>query len=288
MAFLQIARVAQVKENLLFLIIANLVGALGLLLVVLGLVFVFTSLSVPKKYSPPKSKEYKQVKSKLIIKKANYKKLAENLRKSLSKYNYTEEDRGLIGNINFVAIFKSPRKQMTSYIFAVAKIPDDVSDFISTKQFFDKIRESLISKYVKSPILRTAGWKELGTYSILLCKHELYEKLKDKVADFKDPTGLHKNVMLGTCFIDTDKAEYSFDSTWGGFFILESTLILSAKQFINGANLERKDDSCARQRPHPIKEIRFAEEGKKFESIHAVPIFGQVSNFRTSQFFASL
>ncbi len=139
--------------------------------------------------------------------------LVELLKKRLSEYRYTECDEGSINDIQFVAVIKTLRLWMVRYLCVVVEVPENISDIPATKQFFAQVRRSLTAKYAKFPY-----WKELGTYLVFLCEHELYKKLRGKEKSFKDRTGFHMNVMLGTCFVDKKTFENSAEATWGLFY----------------------------------------------------------------------
>ncbi len=144
---------------------------------------------------------------------ASQNQLVNALRNGLKKHGYTEFYKGLIKNVQFMAIMKTPRQGMVSYICAVVYVPNSVSDVHMMRKFFNKIRRSLTSQYAKLPLL-----KELGTFLVLFCNHKLYENLQGKEWRFKDITGIHINVILGTCFIDKQTLTTSASSTWGLFY----------------------------------------------------------------------
>ncbi len=74
-------------------------------------------------------------------------------------------------------------------------------------------RKRLIKKYVKYPI-----FKNLGTYLIFLCSHKFYEEVSNEANQFKDRTGIHINVILGTAFVDEELFQHTTNSTWGLFY----------------------------------------------------------------------
>ncbi len=144
---------------------------------------------------------------------ADYTQLVDLLKKSLNEYRYTQIDQLSLGNNQSMLVLKTPRKKMVSYICAVTEISNNITDFSNTKKLFNQIRNTLRHKYAGFP-----WWKELGTYLIFICPHELFNQLKSTEKKFKDLTGFHMNVMLGTCFIDKDTFENTADATWGLFY----------------------------------------------------------------------
>jgi len=125
-------------------------------------------------------------------------------------YRYTEHNEGLINDVQFTAILKTQKKWSVQYICAVVEVPQNISHVPGIEQFFAQVRKSLGAKYASFP-----WWKSLGTYVVLSCDHELYEKLCNAGEMFKDRTGLHMNVMLGICLVDRETLDNSTDSTWG-------------------------------------------------------------------------
>lgn len=140
----------------------------------------------------------------------NYNQLVDLLKENLSKYRYTEYDEGLNNGIQFIAILKTPRRWLVRYICAITEIPDNITNTSLFKNFFAQIRKSLTNKYAKFP-----WWKELGAFLVFFCKNRLYNELTRIEGGFKDRTGLHMNVILGTCFINKVTFETSTESTWG-------------------------------------------------------------------------
>ncbi len=132
---------------------------------------------------------------------------------ALSEYGYTERETGDLVGVPFVARIVTPRRWMVRYICAISHIPNDVSDVRACKRFLEDTRNCLTKHYARFP-----WWKELGTYSVLLCGGQLFEDLSEDLGTFKDKTGLHMNVLLGTCFIDIENFRSSADSTWGLFY----------------------------------------------------------------------
>ena len=140
----------------------------------------------------------------------NFTLLVELLKENLSEYRYTEYDEGINNSIHFVAIIKTPRRWLVRYLCAIVEIPDNITNPSLFKQFLSQVRKSLTSKYAKFP-----WYKELGTFLVFFCEDGLYKKLTGIEGDFKDRTGFHMNVILGTCFINEGTFETSTDSTWG-------------------------------------------------------------------------
>lgn len=139
--------------------------------------------------------------------------LADAIADALAQYGYSEREAGKLGrdNEHFHRIM-TPRKRTVRYLCVVTEIPAEVKDAAGCLNYFEHIRSKMLKQYAKFP-----WWKELGTYSVLTCRTELFDQLKGSV-DFRDRTGLHANVMLGTCFVDTVNFRNSAESTWGLYY----------------------------------------------------------------------
>jgi putative heme iron utilization protein len=94
----------------------------------------------------------------------------------------------------------------------VVELPDNVATVPDFSKYFNSVRNTLTKKYAKFPY-----WKELGTFSVFLCKDKQYNLLVTEIKKFKDTSGWHMNVMLGTILINTDKLVFSDCLTWGLF-----------------------------------------------------------------------
>ncbi len=136
--------------------------------------------------------------------------LVELLEKNLEEYGYSKRIDGPISNVPFIAVMATSRLRGlgAKYLNAIVDVPDDITTVTETKQFFSMIRKALVIKY----------WMLLGTYLVLLCKPNLYEKLRGLEKEFKDLSGAHLNVMLGTVLINKETFENSCDKTWGLFY----------------------------------------------------------------------
>lgn len=110
-------------------------------------------------------------------------------------------------------IYKTERKLGVRTLCVVLDLPNDISEYKDLSMFFRKTRNSLTKKYAKFPY-----WKELGTFSIILCDNSNYTRLKNKINKLKDISGFHMNVMLGTFLVNIEKLEYSETKTWGLIF----------------------------------------------------------------------
>jgi len=143
---------------------------------------------------------------------SKYTELVEILRGHLLEYGYTEFGQGLIDNVDFVVIIKPLRQRPVRYLCVIVEVPDSIQGMNDMKNFFGAIRRSLTREYAKS-----SWFKGLCTFSVLLCSHKLYRLVLKEKQVFKDMTGFHMNVMLGTCFIDKDTFENFGYSTWGLF-----------------------------------------------------------------------
>ena len=138
--------------------------------------------------------------------------LIDTLKNRLAEYNYKKSDSGLINGISFNLVLRTAREKLR-LLCVVAEVPENVVDIEDLQDFFERIRTSLTMQYAWSP-----SWKELGTFTILTCKHDLFVQIKGNEALFVDKTGFHSNVMLGTLFIDSDTFEHLQKTTWGLFY----------------------------------------------------------------------
>ena len=133
--------------------------------------------------------------------------------KNNSNQKFVDFDESIETGINVQRIYKTKRIFGVRTLCVVLDLPSDISDAKDLSIFFRKIRNSLTKKYAKFPY-----WKELGTFSIILCDNSNYERLKNKIDKLKDISGFHMNVMLGTFLVNIDKLEYSETKTWGLIF----------------------------------------------------------------------
>jgi len=137
--------------------------------------------------------------------------LVELLGNGLQQHGYSieEADRDTL----FEAIFKTKKFLATRYLCSVITVPDDIDEVEHFEQLYLKVRKKLIKQYVKFPT-----FKDLGTYLVFICSHKFYEKIKNEAHEFKDKTGIHVNVILGTAFVDIEKCRYTSNCTWGLFY----------------------------------------------------------------------
>ena len=130
---------------------------------------------------------------------------------SLAEYGYTEVAEGPADDVPFVVRIMTPAETKPQYVCAVVQAPPDVTDIEQGRALLERVRESVTGQ--EPP----AGWKDRGTYVVLLCSHALYEELSGHEGTLLDRTGLHKSVLLGICLLDTEALESSGASTWGLF-----------------------------------------------------------------------
>lgn len=158
------------------------------------------------------------------------------LKRRLSDYGYDEVDPGDAPDGSLHAVIKTQRRWMVRYVCAVAEPPHPIRDLEGALAYFHELRKRLTRKYARFP-----WYKELGTYSVLICDHTLYEALRGAERRFKDATGLHSNVMLGSVFVNRQSLETKGTSTWGLFH--------SGRHFgaINAAVSEWAESSLAAQ-----------------------------------------
>jgi hypothetical protein len=159
--------------------------------------------------------------------------LINSIRDNLGQYRYTEPLETLsIKGVDGV-LLATPRRMMVRYLCGVFALPDSCNTPEQAKKLFDAVRIDLTKHYARFPY-----WKELGTYLVWICGSELFDGMQGKMTQFKDKTGLHMNVMLGTVLVDREKFMSSAESTWGLFY--------SGKHF--GAISATANEWCKRQR----------------------------------------
>ena len=136
--------------------------------------------------------------------------LISDLREHLADYRYSEFQVADVPQLGTLYQIMTPRRWMTRYVCAVLEVQDTIANVAQAKVLHERIRSYLFEKYARFP-----WWKELGTFAVLICSHELYEKAATSPEVFHDTSGLHGNIMLGTVFIDKDKYECYSSETWG-------------------------------------------------------------------------
>ncbi len=139
--------------------------------------------------------------------------LVEILQDRLKEYGYTKLEAGETGEIPFVAVLSTTRRRMVRYLCVVAAIPSSVADCEGLTRFSEQIRRALAARYARFPY-----WKELGTYTVLLCGKAQYEEFRHAITGLKDRTGFHVNAMLGTCLVDVDDGRSTGEPTWGLYY----------------------------------------------------------------------
>ena len=162
--------------------------------------------------------------------------LADMIADALTRYGYSERDTIEHERDTAFYFIMTPRKRMVRYLCVVSELPEKVKDQAGCLAYFEYVRSLLFRKYAKFP-----WFKELGTYSVFVCQNELYDQLSS-ANEFKDRTGLHGNVMLGTCFVETMNFRNSTDSTWGLYY--------SGEHF--GAISEAVRQWCSQRKPEAI------------------------------------
>ncbi len=92
----------------------------------------------------------------------------------------------------------------------IARVPQGVVDLDAAVAFHNGIRSALSDRFAKFP-----WWKEIGTFAVLVSEPSLFATVRGHGGRFRDKTGLHMNVMLGTIFIDDATKENTGRETWG-------------------------------------------------------------------------
>jgi hypothetical protein len=141
-----------------------------------------------------------------------YDDLVQCIRDRLADYQYTEPPAVLrVGGVEG-AVLATPRIRTVRYLCAVLDLPKGCETPREAEDFFGVIRRSLSAQYARFPY-----WKELGTYLVLICGSRLFDAVGGAKTRFKDGTGLHMNVMLGTVFLDPKRLMSWPDPAWGLF-----------------------------------------------------------------------
>jgi len=148
-----------------------------------------------------------------MTRETEYDELFKALKESLLAHKFIETEQDLLNDISFLEIYKTRRIFGCQYLCVVTEVPESIIQINEIQVYFNQVRKALTKKYAKFPY-----WKELGTYLVILCENDLYKKLQKGNVRFKDLTGFHMNVMLGTCIINKNTFENSSESTWGLFY----------------------------------------------------------------------
>jgi hypothetical protein len=135
--------------------------------------------------------------------------LIEQLRDRLGDYRYTEYKEATLSNTGTMYLIMTPRRWMVRRVCVVLEAPEQISTVNQTKELFEMIRAYLSERYARFP-----WYKEIGAYVVMLCSHELYEKLDGHLPQFYDRTGFHTTLMLGSIFVDRDECQSSAEETW--------------------------------------------------------------------------
>lgn len=130
-----------------------------------------------------------------------------------SSHNFVDFDEYNETEIRIQRIYKTKRIMGARTLCVVLDLPDNMINSNDLHLYFKKLRNSMINIYAKFPY-----WKELGTFSIILCNNTQYERFKNEINHFRDNTGFHMNVMVGTFLVNRDKPAYSGTKTWGLIF----------------------------------------------------------------------
>lgn len=145
--------------------------------------------------------------------------LSDNLlSKNDSILNFIDFDECIDEIENLKQVYKTKRKFGVRTLCAVYDLPKDITTYNDLNNFFRQIRNTLTKKYAKFPY-----FKELGTFSIILCDNSKYENLNKEIKKLKDNTGLHMNTMLGTFLVDVEEFVFTETKTFG--------LITTGKQY---------------------------------------------------------
>jgi len=140
------------------------------------------------------------------------------LSKDDSILNFIDFDECLDEIENLKRVYKTKRKLGVRTLCAVYELPENITTYNDLNNFFRQIRNTLTKKYAKFPY-----FKELGTFSIILCDNSKYENFNKEIKKLKDSTGLHMNTMLGTFLVNVDELVFTETKVWG--------LISTGKQY---------------------------------------------------------
>ncbi len=161
--------------------------------------------------------------------------LSDNLlSKDDSILNFIDFDERIDEIENLKRVYKTKRKLGVRTLCAVYDLSEDITTYIDLNNVRSQIRNSLTKKYAKFPY-----WKELGTFSIILCDNSKYENLNKEIEKLKDGSGFHINTMLGAFLVNVDEFVFTETKTWG--------LISTGKQYelikqtlLNWINVNKK------------------------------------------------
>ncbi len=132
------------------------------------------------------------------------------LKKDYSLLRFVDFDEKLEENESIERVYKTKRRIGVRTLCAVCDLPENISTVKELNNFFQQIRNSLSKKYVKFPY-----FKELGTFSVILCNNSNYEHLNKEINKLRDYTGWHMNTMLGAFLVNVDAFEFAETKTWG-------------------------------------------------------------------------
>ncbi len=141
--------------------------------------------------------------------KKTYLDLVGQLKEDLSKDSHTEFQATDIPGVGLLHQVMTPHQGMPRYMCVVLEVAESVSNSAQCKELLEKIRGFLTHQYARFP-----GMKD-GAFIVLFCSHQLYEHLKGSEEKFRDLSGLHRIVILGTVFVDRDLFASSAVETWG-------------------------------------------------------------------------
>lgn len=125
-------------------------------------------------------------------------------------YEFIAHENTTLNHIDFVGCIMTQRRWTTRYICAVVTLPKQVNVPQEFLAFAENVRQTMSNQYAQFPY-----WKEIGLYLVVICSAEQYSQLAHEEGQFKDKTGLHKSVLLGTVFIDVENKETTGEKTWG-------------------------------------------------------------------------
>ncbi len=138
------------------------------------------------------------------------KQLVDVLEEKLKGSGYKDRFVGSIGDFPFMGVLSASRVRGmgAKYLCAIVDVPEHIGSIKELESLFSSIRNALIKKY---GIL-------VGTYLILLCNNNVNKKVSGSEGNFKDLTGMHLNVMLGTIFVNKETFNFGGEKTWGLFY----------------------------------------------------------------------
>jgi hypothetical protein len=129
---------------------------------------------------------------------------------TLVKHGYAADTPARSAPAELAALLVTPRRLMTRLACAVVEAPEENAGLRDLRDLYKRVRHGLGEQYGQWP-----WFKEIGTFVVLLCGHPVYQTVRGYEGAFRDNTGLHVNIILGSCFVDIDEYAAHSERSWG-------------------------------------------------------------------------